>query len=82
MSRWVKIDDKSSMEMVRRLIREEGILAGVTSGAVIAGALLAAKDLREGQKCVIILSDGIRNYMTKFITDTWDGGERIQRARK
>lgn len=70
-SRWIKIDDKTSFGMVRRLIREEGILAGGTSGAILAGALTAAKDLKEGQKCVIILPDGIRNYMTKFVTDNW-----------
>lgn len=57
--------------MVRRLIREEGILSGGSSGAALAAAMLAAKDLKEGQKCVVILPDGIRNYMTKFVTDNW-----------
>lgn len=57
--------------MVRRLISEEGILSGESSGATLAGALIAAKDLKEGQKCVVILADGIRNYMSKFVTDSW-----------
>lgn len=36
-------------------------------------ALKAVKDynLKEGQKCVVILPDGIRNYMTKFVSDNW-----------
>ena len=69
--RWVKVHDKVTMQMVRRLIREEGILAGESSGAILAAALEAAKDLKEGQKCVIIMPDGIRNYMSKFVTDSW-----------
>lgn len=70
-SRWLKVSDKTSFEMARRLISEEGILAGGTSGSILAGALIAAKDLEEGQKCVVILPDGIRNYMTKFVSDNW-----------
>lgn len=57
--------------MARRLINEEGILAGGTSGTILAVALIAAKDLTEGQKVVVILPDGIRNYMTKFVSDNW-----------
>lgn len=34
-------------------------------------ALKAAKQLKEGQNCVVILPDGVRNYMTKFISDSW-----------
>lgn len=37
----------------------------------MAVALKAAKTLKEGQKCVVILPDGVRNYMTKFISDNW-----------
>lgn len=69
--RWIKTNDQMSLPMIRQLIREEGILSGGSSGSAIAGAILAAKDLKEGQKCVIILPDGIRNYMTKFVTDNW-----------
>lgn len=69
--RWIKIGDKMTMQMVRRLIREEGILSGESGGTTLAAALIAAKDLKEGQKCVVILADGIRNYMSKFMTDSW-----------
>jgi cystathionine beta-synthase len=34
-------------------------------------ALKAAKDLKEGQKCVVLLPDGIRNYMTKMVSNSW-----------
>lgn len=60
-----------ALPLIRRLIGEEGILSGGSSGSALAGALIAAKDLKEGQKCVVLFPDGIRNYMSKFVTDNW-----------
>lgn len=34
-------------------------------------ACRAAKSLRPDQRCVVILADGVRNYLTKFISDEW-----------
>lgn len=61
-----------------RLIREEGILSGGTAGANLAGALKVCKDLKEGQRCVIVLPDGVRNYMTKFLSDSWMAGRFLE----
>uniref|UniRef100_A0A915IY34 Tryptophan synthase beta chain-like PALP domain-containing protein n=1 Tax=Romanomermis culicivorax TaxID=13658 RepID=A0A915IY34_ROMCU len=69
--RWVKTKDKESLETARQLIREEGLLCGGSSGASMWAALQAAKDLKEGQRCVVLLPDGVRNYMTKFLSDSW-----------
>merc|ERR1712100_635832 len=57
--------------LARRLIREEGILCGGSSGSALAGALAYAKDLKEGQRCLVLLPDSIRNYITKFVDDRW-----------
>jgi cystathionine beta-synthase len=69
--RWIKTVDKESFLMARKLIREEGLLVGGSCGATMVGALQAAADLGEGKNCVAILSDGIRNYMTKFLDPKW-----------
>lgn len=68
---YIKTNDKDSFIMARRLIREEGLLIGGSSGAAMWAALEAAKTLAKGQKCLVILPDSIRNYMSKFANDAW-----------
>jgi len=68
---WIKTKDKESFVMSRRLIREEGLLCGGSCGSAVSAALRAAKDLKEGQRCVVILPDSVRNYMTKFLNEDW-----------
>lgn len=69
--RWYKSNDTESLVMMRRLIRDEGLLCGGSSGAAVSAALKAAKSLNAGQRCVIILPDSVRNYMTKALSDDW-----------
>lgn len=69
--RWIKFNDKAALPMARRLIAEEGFLCGGSSGGNLIVALEAAKELKEGQNCVVILPDNIRNYLTKFVSDNW-----------
>lgn len=63
---WVKTRDKESLLMARRLIREEGLLCGGSSGANVWAALQVAKRAelnQRGKRIVVILPDGVRNYM-------------------
>lgn len=53
------------------MILEEGVLCGGSSGSAMIAALQAAKDLNENQRVVVVLPDGIRNYMSKFVNDEW-----------
>ncbi|KAG5886814.1 hypothetical protein JTB14_031456 [Gonioctena quinquepunctata] len=68
---WIKTNDRESLPMARRLIREEGLLVGSSCGAALVAAIKAAKNLEEGKKVVVILPDSIRNYITKFVSDQW-----------
>jgi cystathionine beta-synthase len=68
---WIKTEDRQSFLLARRLIKEEGFLCGGSSGSALFAALKAATRLKKGQNCVVIIPDGVRNYMTKFIDDKW-----------
>lgn len=69
--RWYKSNDKDAIPMARRLHREEGILSGASSGTALSVAIKAARQLKKGDVCVVILPDGLRNYMTKMVSDNW-----------
>ena len=68
---WVKTTDRHSFQLARQLIKEEGLLVGGSSGSSLFAALKMAPRLAKGQNCVVILADGVRNYMTKFVDDKW-----------
>ena len=69
--RYIKTKDEESFIMARRIIKEEGLLCGGSCGATMVAALQAASNLKKGQNCLVVLADGIRNYMTKFPNDDW-----------
>jgi cysteine synthase len=57
--------------MARRLIKEEGLLVGGSSGGAVWAAIQVAKKLNVDEKCLVVLPDSIRNYLSKFIDDEW-----------
>lgn len=71
--KWYKTDDRTSFEYARRLISEEGILCGGSSGSAMAATVEAAKELNltEDDVVVVILPDSIRSYLSKFVDDDW-----------
>ena len=67
---WIKTRDKESLLMARRIIREEGMLVGGSSGSALWAALEITK--REpGKRICVIFADSVRNYLSKFISDDW-----------
>ncbi len=69
--RVVKTRDRESFAVARRLIKEEGLLVGGSSGSVVWAALEVAREAPAGSRMVVILADSVRNYMSKFLQDSW-----------
>lgn len=70
---YIKIDDRNSFLMARRIIREEGLLVGGSSGSAVWAAIEATKKfkLKANEQCIVVLPDSVRNYLTKFVDDNW-----------
>ena len=47
---WLKVNDASSFEMTRKIIRAEGMLVGGSSGCAMAGAVDFLKNTEKGKK--------------------------------
>jgi cystathionine beta-synthase/cysteine synthase A len=68
---WIYSNDRDSFHYARRLIREEGLLVGGSSGTAVWGMLEALKQMDGVRKALTILPDSIRNYLTKFVNNDW-----------
>jgi cysteine synthase A len=69
--RWIYVNDRDSFQMARRLIREEGLLVGGSSGSAIWATIEAVKLYPEAKKVLTLLPDSIRNYLSKFVSNDW-----------
>jgi cystathionine beta-synthase len=68
---WIKTEDRESFLMARRLIRQEGMLVGGSSGSAMWAALKIGQKYGPDKRIVTLLPDSVRNYMTKFLDDRW-----------
>ena len=67
----IQVSDAEAFYMARKLAREEGILAGGSSGAAVHAAIKVAQNLPEDKVVVVILPDTGRNYISKIFNDEW-----------
>jgi cysteine synthase len=67
----LRIADAQTMHFVYRLLREEGLLLGSTSGINVAAAMLLAKQLGPGHTIVTILCDGGAKYQSRLFNKSW-----------
>ncbi|MCX5646715.1 MAG: cystathionine beta-synthase [Phycisphaerae bacterium] len=67
----VRVTDEESFLTARRLAREEGILAGGSSGTALTAALQFAQRLEEPKYIAVLLPDTGRNYLNKIYSDQW-----------
>ncbi|HWN70032.1 MAG TPA: pyridoxal-phosphate dependent enzyme, partial [Haliangium sp.] len=66
----IPISERAAIENTRRLAREEGILAGPSSGAAIAAALRVARRAEmKGKTIVVILPDSGERYLSTALIE-------------
>jgi len=63
----IAITDQEAIDMTRRLLREEGLMVGVSSGANVLAAMRVARELKDGQTVVTILPDRGERYLSMHI---------------
>src|SRR4029077_20081388 len=74
--RWVRVSDRDSFAMARRLTREEGILSGGSCGTAMVAAREVVRELTASSDgadavVVVLLPDSGRNYLSKIYNDEW-----------
>ncbi len=67
----VTVSDRDSFTTARRLVREEGLLVGGSSGSAVFVALQVAKSLGRKDLVVVLLPDSGRSYISTFLNDEW-----------
>ncbi len=66
-----KVTDKDAALMTRRIAREEGIFAGNSAGAAMAGLLQLKEHIRDGDLVVVVFHDHGTRYLGKMFNDDW-----------
>ncbi|HEY7781559.1 MAG TPA: cystathionine beta-synthase [Ktedonobacterales bacterium] len=67
----IRVDDRTSFQLTRRLAREEGMLLGGSAGTALGAALEYAKRSGPDDVIVVLLPDTGRGYLSKIYNDTW-----------
>jgi cystathionine beta-synthase len=68
---WVRVSDRDSFLVSRRLAREEGLLVGGSGGTTVHAALEVARRFGPEARILTMIPDSGRSYLTKFYDDNW-----------
>jgi cystathionine beta-synthase len=67
----IRVTDKESFLWTRRLVKEEGIFCGGSSGSAVAAAVRYAQNLPPERLVVVVLPDSGSRYLSKVFDDKW-----------
>ncbi len=67
----IQVNDRECFFTARRLVREEGLFAGGSSGGAVFAALKVAEELGAGKRVVTLLPDSGNRYLSKVFSDEW-----------
>jgi cystathionine beta-synthase len=68
---YVKTNDADSFYWARKIVRDEGLLVGGSSGAVLWAARQIAERCKGNERMVLVFADSVRNYLSKHLNDAW-----------
>ena len=74
-----RIPDQEGLDWVERLLREEGLCLGLSSGINVAGAVRLARDLGPGKRVVTILCDTGFRYLSTLYNPEWLSMKGLER---
>lgn len=77
----IAVSDADSIEMTRRLAREEGLLVGGSCGMAVVAAIRLAEKVGPDGLVVVLLPDGGRGYLSKVFNDAWMSSYGFLRSR-
>ena len=70
--RYIRVSDRDSFLMARRLVHREGLFAGGSTGTALVAAVAVARELDDPEALVAtIIPDGGRPYVSKVFNDSW-----------
>jgi len=67
----IRVTDKEAFQWTRRLVKQEGIFCGVSSGAALAAAMKYTQELPANNLAVVVFPDSGSRYLSKVFDDKW-----------
>jgi cystathionine beta-synthase len=73
----ISVTDSQSLNLARRLAREEGILAGGSAGTALYAGLQVGRQAKPGEVVVVLIPDTGERYLSKVHSDEWMRDNRL-----